>query len=162
MQELQSVLVTTLGSVLAAVIAALGTYAIAYLYKLRQKAQAEIEKTTNESEQIYLNKVTDTIFNNLSASIDKIEVTLVKEIKNATGDGKLTKEDQARVAEAAKELCKQITSEDTMEALSSIVGDTETYLLTLIDSLVLQKKVNGADLNAAKATDAKNLGMLES
>lgn len=156
MENLQPILVNALGTILSAAITTAAVMLVAYLAKLRQKAQSEINKVENESTQTYLSNVLDTVYANLSAAVDRIEVTLVKELKNATGDGKLTKEDQDRVAEAAKELCKQITGQETMDALAEIVGDTEQYLLTLIDSLVLQKKVNGADLNAAQAIDAKN------
>lgn len=156
MENLQPILVNALGTILSAAITTAAIMLVAYLAKLRQKAQSEINKVENESTQTYLSNVLDTVYANLSAAVDRIEVTLVKELKNATGDGKLTKEDQDRVAEAAKELCKQITGQETMDALAEIVGDTEQYLLTLIDSLVLQKKVNGADLNAAQAIDAKN------
>ena len=156
MENLQPILVNALGTILSAAITTAAVMLVAYLAKLRQKAQSEINKVENESTQTYLSNVLDTVYANLSAAVDRIEVTLVKELKNATGDGKLAKEDQDRVAEAAKELCKQITGQETMDALAEIVGDTEQYLLTLIDSLVLQKKVNGADLNAAQAIDAKN------
>lgn len=156
MENLQPILVNALGTIVTAAITAAAAMLVAYLAKLRKKAQSEINKVENESTQTYLSNVLDTVYANLSAAVDRIEVTLVKELKNATGDGKLTKEDQDRVAEAAKELCKQITGQETMDALAEIVGDTEQYLLTLIDSLVLQKKVNGADLNAAQAIDAKN------
>lgn len=156
MENLQPILVQALGTIVTAAITTAAAMLVAYLAKLRKKAQSEINKVENESTQTYLSNVLDTVYANLSAAVDRIEVTLVKELKNATGDGKLTKEDQDRVAEAAKELCKQITGQETMDALAGIVGDTEQYLLTLIDSLVLQKKVNGADLNAARAIDAKN------
>ena len=156
MENLQPIVVQALGTIVTAAITAAAAMLVAYLAKLRKKAQSEINKVENESTQTYLSNVLDTVYANLSAAVDRIEVTLVKELKNATGDGKLTKEDQDRVAEAAKELCKQITGQETMDALAEIVGDTEQYLLTLIDSLDLQKKVNGADLNAAQAIDAKN------
>ena len=156
MDNLQPILVQALGTIVTAAITAAAAMLVAYLGKLRKKAQSEINKVENESTQTYLSNVLDTVYANLSAAVDRIEVTLVKELKTATRDGKLTKEDQVRVAEAAKELCKQITGQETMDALAEIVGDTEQYLLTLIDSLVLQKKVNGADLNAAQAIDAKN------
>lgn len=155
MDQVMNTLLTTAGTVLCALISVLGAFAIVYLTKLRQKAQAEIDKIDNESTQTYLSNVLDTVYNNLSASIDRIEVTLVKELKATTEDGKLTKEDQDRVAKAAMELCEQITGNEMMNALGDIVGDTETYLLTLIDSMVLQKKVEGNDLNAIQAINAK-------
>lgn len=155
MDQVMNTLLTTAGTVLCAMITALGALAIVYITKLRQKAQAEIDKIDNESTQTYLSNVLDTVYNNLSASIDRIEVTLVKELKATTEDGKLTKEDQDRVAKAAMELCQQITGNEMMDALGDIVGDTEAYLLTLIDSMVLQKKVDGADLNAVQAINAQ-------
>ena len=97
MENLQPILVNALGTILSAAITTAAVMLVAYLAKLRQKAQSEINKVENESTQTYLSNVLDTVYANLSAAVDRIEVTLVKELKNATGDGKLTKEDQ-RVA----------------------------------------------------------------
>lgn len=156
MDQIMNTLTTTGITLVCAVITTLGAIAIIYLNKLKQKAQVEIDKIENESTQTYLSNVLNTVYDNLSASIDKIEVTLVKDLKAVAEDGKLTKEDQDLVAQSAMDLCKQITGEEMMNALGSIVGDTEIYLLTLIDSMVLQKKIGGADLNAVQAISAKN------
>lgn len=155
LSQLEPVLVNALGTVLAAAITAAAAMLVAYLAKLRSKAQAEISKVQTEDQKIFIENVLDTIMTNLSAAVDKMEVTMVKEIKRATGDGKLTKEDQVKIANAAMDLCAVISGDEMMSALESIVGDTEAYLLTMIDSMVLQKKVTGNDLNAAQAIDAQ-------
>ena len=91
MENLQPILVQALGTIVTAAITAAAAMLVAYLAKLRKKAQSEINKVENESTQTYLSNVLDTVYANLSAAVDRIEVTLVKELKNATGDCKLTK-----------------------------------------------------------------------
>lgn len=152
MDQVVNTLITTAGTILCALITALGAIVMTYIYKLRQKAQAEINKIDNENTQAYLSNMLDTVYNNLCASVDKVEVGLAKTLKETTEDGKLTKEDQALLAQTAMELCKSITGEEIMNSLEQVVGDTETYLLTLIDSIVLKKKIEGADSNAAATT----------
>ena len=142
MDQLMETLVQAVAAVASAGITALAVMAIAYFAKLRKKAEAEIDKIDNESTQTYLNTILDTTYDTLSACIDKIEVTLVKQLKEASADGKLTKEDQERAAQAAIDLFKDVVNTDVMNSLTSIVGDTEKYLLTLIDSIVLNKKTD--------------------
>lgn len=129
-----------LGILVALLFSTVSALLSAYLTKLTKKVQLEIDNLNDENLHNYLTKVLDTVHNNLAIAVDRTESTLVKELKTATKDGKLTKEDQARVAESAKELFKQITDNETKNALTDIVGDTEEYLLALIDSIVLNKK----------------------
>ena len=133
-------LISILGILVALLVSAVSALLIAYLNKLTKKVQLEIDNLSDENLHNYLTSVLDTVHNNLVIAVDRTESTLVKELKTATKDGKLTKEDQIRVAESAKELFKQITDNETKNALTDIVGDTEEYLLTLIDSIVLNKK----------------------
>lgn len=76
----------------------------------------------------------------MSNIIDKLEVTLVKELKKTTADGKLTKEDAKEASKAAIELFNTISNNELKTALDSVVGDTNKYLQTIIDSIVLNKK----------------------
>ena len=83
MENLQPILVQALGTIVTAAITAAAAMLVAYLAKLRKKAQSEINKVENESTQTYLSNVLDTVYANLSAAVDRIEVTLVKELKNS-------------------------------------------------------------------------------
>lgn len=140
MEQLMSTLSQTLVTILCAVISLLGVMAVYYLTKLKNKATAETTKIQNEATQEYADSVIATVYDFLSVAVDKMEVTLVKELKATTEDGKLTKEDQKTVATAAYSLFKQLINDDAMAALHDVVGDTETYVYSLIDSIVLEKK----------------------
>lgn len=140
MEQITSALLEAGVGIALAVISLAATFAILYLNKLKAKANAEISKIENEDTQEFANSVLNRVFDTLSISIDKMEVTLVKELKAVTEDGKLTKDDQKKVATAAYELFLEIANQDLLTSLEGIVGDTETYIYSLIDSIVLEKK----------------------
>lgn len=137
-------LITTLQDAAIAVacsaITALAAYAVSYLYKLRKKAQAETEKIEDEHSQEFINNILDRAYDTLSICIDKMEVTIVKSLKETNEDGKLTEEDGKKVAEDAINLFYEIVDQDVSQGLELIVKDAKQYLLTLVDSMVLEKK----------------------
>lgn len=126
--------------ILESLISLLVAAATAYLFKLFKKAKFESEKVKNESTKILVNNTIDTTYDIMSNIIDKLEVTLVKELKKTTADGKLTKEDAKEASKAAIELFNTISNNELKTALDSVVGDTNKYLQTIIDSIVLNKK----------------------
>ena len=141
-EELIQSIMQALMAIAIAGISALTAVAISYLQKLQKKATSETEKIDNESTQAFIDAILDTTFDLMFTCVDKIEVTVVKTLKEASADGKLTKEDQATAAHAAMELFQSLANDEILKSLNTIVGDTETYLLTLIDSIVLNKKTD--------------------
>ncbi|MCM1221858.1 MAG: hypothetical protein NC548_46040 [Lachnospiraceae bacterium] len=140
MEQVLATLQDAVVTLACAGITTLAVMAVAYLAKLRKKAEAEIDKIVDEDTQILAQDILDRTFSTLSICIDKMEVTLVKAIKRANDDGKLTKEDGERVAQEAIDLFYDIVDQDVAEGLTLVVQDVQKYLLTLVDSLVLEKK----------------------
>lgn len=140
MEQLIATLQDAAIAVACSAITALAAYAVSYLYKLRKKAQAETDKIEDEHTQEFINSILDKTYDTLSICIDKMEVTLVKSLKRANEDGKLTKEDGKRVADEAIQLFYEIADQEVSQGLESVVKDAQQYLLTLVDSMVLEKK----------------------
>lgn len=140
MNEIQVALTNAVVTIVVALIGLASVYAITYINKLKAKVVAETAKITDATARNYaqstINKVTDA----LSTAVDKIESTMVKELKEASADGKLTKEDQQKVAEAAKNLANDILGTDMKDLLVGLVGDTEKFIDAEIASLVISKK----------------------
>lgn len=149
MEQLSQTLMQAFIAIASACIALLAAMAVSYINKLKDKATSEINKINNESQANYANQILNIVYTTMSNCIDKIETTSVKTLKQTTKDGKLTKEDQKIVQKEALDLFKSIISQDVYTALGQVVGDTEKYLVTLIDSMVLEKKEdllkNGVD-----------------
>lgn len=140
MEQLIATLQDAVITVACAAITALAAYAVSYLYKLRKKAQSETDKIEDEHTQQLVNDILDRTYDTLSICIDKMEVTIVKSLKRANEDGKLTKEDGKKVADEAVKLFYEIADQDVSQGLELVVKDVKQYLLTLVDSMVLEKK----------------------
>ena len=65
---------------------------------------------------------------------------MVKELKDKSSDGKLTKEEQKEIADQAKKLANEILGTDMKNLLVGIIGDSEKYVDAQIASLVIKKK----------------------
>lgn len=143
---LSEALINALVTIGTLAISTLSVYAILYIKRLKRKAEIEIDKLEDEDSRKYAQNILNKVENALIIAVDKMESTLVKELKVSTEDGKLTKEDQERVAKEAKKLADKILGEDTAKLLDGIVGDTAKYIDAKIASLVIDRK-NGIIAN---------------
>ena len=73
---------------------------------------------------------------------------MVPVLKSTTEDGKLTKEDQEVVFNAAKELANKIMSESTKDLLADIVDDTETYINAKLQEVLNNMKASGNNISS--------------
>lgn len=140
MEVIQSALLEAGTTIVVALISLLAIVAVLYINKLKAKVIAETEKINDQATRDYaqgvLTKVTDT----LSIAVDKMESTMVKELKDKSSDGKLTKEEQKEIADQAKKLANEILGTDMKDLLVGIIGDSEKYVDAQIASLVIKKK----------------------
>lgn len=140
MEVIQSVLLEAGTTIVVALISLLAIVAVLYINKLKAKVIVETEKINDQATREYaqgvLTKVTDT----LSIAVDKMESTMVKELKDKSSDGKLTKEEQKEIADQAKKLANEILGTDMKNLLVGIIGDSEKYVDAQIASLVIKKK----------------------
>lgn len=140
MEVIQSALLDAGTTIVVALISLLAIVAVLYINKLKAKVIAETEKINDQATRDYAQGVLTKVTDALSIAVDKMESTMVKELKDKSSDGKLTKEEQKEIADQAKKLANEILGTDMKNLLVDIIGDSEKYVDAQIASLVIQKK----------------------
>lgn len=133
------VLVNTLAvTIITGVIGIIGAYAKLALKKIELKAEAEASKIeddkTREMILLAFNNVKDVVAN----AVITAETTTVAEIKKANDDGKLTKEDGEKVFTEVKDKVLAQVTDDTKSAMTTVIGDFDSYIEDLIHSQLAQ------------------------
>ena len=128
MEEIQQALLTALTLIATTCIGVLAKYLCSLLKKLADKAEVQTSKIEDEKAEILLKNTLDKVEVLIEDSIHYTEENLVKEIKLATEDGKLTLEE-------GKELL-QTTAENVYAKLSpqtvNLLQDTYDNLMIFI------------------------------
>jgi hypothetical protein len=126
------------------VIGAAGAYAISVIasyYKTKKDqiiGQIENHKFVKDNELAKdALRTIDMIVSNVVSELDD---TIKKEILKATEDGKLTDSEKEMLKTKAMDLIKSEISEPVKEAASSIIGDLNNYISTLIENRVTELK----------------------
>lgn len=140
MEVIQSALLEAGTTIVVALISLLAIVAVLYINKLKAKVIAETEKINDQATRDYAQGVLTKVTDALSIAVDKMESTMVKELKDKSSDGKLTKEEQKEIADQAKKLANEILGTDMKDLLVGIIGDSEKYVDAQIASLVIKKK----------------------
>ena len=132
MEEIQQALLTALTMIATVSIGVGAKYLCSLLKRLGEKAEAQTSKIEDEKAEILLKNTLDKVEALIEDSIHYTEENLVKEIKLASEDGKLTLEE-------GKELL-QVTAENVYAKLSP---QTVTLLQETFDNLMIfiQEKV---------------------
>jgi hypothetical protein len=76
----------------------------------------------------------------VSNVVNELDDTVKKEILKTTEDGKLTEEEKTDLKNTAMELIKSEISDPVKQAASSIIGDLNNYISTLIENRVTKLK----------------------
>ena len=140
MEVIQSALLEAGTTIVVALISLLAIVAVLYINKLKAKVIVETEKINDQATREYAQGVLTKVTDALSIAVDKMESTMVKELKDKSSDGKLTKEEQKKIADQAKKLANEILGTDMKNLLVGIIGDSEKYVDAQIASLVIKKK----------------------
>ena len=140
MEVIQSALLKAGTTIVVALISLLAIVAVLYINKLKAKVIVETEKINDQATRDYAQGVLTKVTDALSIAVDKMESTMVKELKDKSSDGKLTKEEQKEIADQAKKLANEILGTDMKTLLVGIIGDSEKYVDAQIASLVIKKK----------------------
>lgn len=140
MEVIQSALLEAGTTIVVALISLLAIVAVLYINKLKAKVIVETEKINDQATREYAQGVLTKVTDVLSIAVDKMESTMVKELKDKSSDGKLTKEEQKEIADQAKKLANEILGTDMKNLLVGIIGDSEKYVDAQIASLVIKKK----------------------
>ena len=126
MEEIQQALLTALTLVVTSAIGVGAKYLCSLLKKLGEKAEVQTSKIEDEKAELLLKNTLDKVEALIEDSIHYTEENLVKEIKLASEDGKLTLEEGKEVL--------QTTAENVYAKLSP---QTVTLLQETFDNLVI-------------------------
>ena len=126
------------------VIGAAGAYAISVIASYYKSKKDQIIGQIESNKYIKNNelakealRIIESIVSNV---VEELDDTVKKEILKATEDGKLTDEEKTNLKNTAMDLIKSEISDPVKEAASSIIGDLNNYISTLIENRVTQLK----------------------
>ena len=119
MEQILQALLSALTTVAVVAIGVGAKYLCSLLQKLGEKSDAETSKIKDEQVQALVNGTLDKVQSLVEEAIHLSEGTLVKEIKEATEDGKLTLEEGKTVLE---ETARTVYSNLTPEAIKLLEG----------------------------------------
>lgn len=132
MEEIQQALLTALTMIATVSIGVGAKYLCSLLKRLGDKAEAQTSKIEDEKAELLLKNTLDKIEILIEDSIHYTEENLVKEIKLATEDGKLTIEEGKEVL--------QVTAENVYAKLSpqtvNLLQETYDNLMIFIEQRV--------------------------
>ena len=133
------VLVNTLAvTIITGVIGILGAYAKLTLKKIELKVQAETAKIEDDKTRDMILLAFSNVKDVVNNAVITAETTTVAELKKANEDGKLTKEDGEYVFNAVKQKVVTQVSDDTKSAMSTVIGDFDSYVEDLIHAQLAQ------------------------
>lgn len=132
MEEIQQALLTALVLIVTTSIGVLAKYLCSLLKRLGAKAEAQTSKIEDEKAEILLKNILDKVEALIEDSIHYTEENLVKEIKLASEDGKLTLEEGKEVLQTTAENVYAKLSPQTVNLLQ----DTYDNLMIFIEQRV--------------------------
>lgn len=150
MNGLLQTLITAAGTVLAASVSYGVVVLVSYINKKRDQALIEINKIKDEQSRQLSQNVLEDVTKALTTAAKSMEESMVPVLKSTTEDGKLTKEDQEVVFNAAKELANKIMGESTKDLLADIVDDTETYINAKLQEVLNNMKASGNNISSTQ------------
>ena len=132
MEEIQQALLTALTLVATTAVGVGAKYLCSLLKRLGEKAEAQTSKIEDEKAEILLKNILDKVEMLIEDSIHYTEENLVKEIKLASEDGKLTLEEGKEVLQTTAENVYAKLSPQTVNLLQ----DTYDNLMIFIEEKV--------------------------
>ena len=132
MEEIQQALLTALTLIATTSIGVLAKYLCSLLKRLANKAEVQTSKIEDEKAELLLKNTLDKVEVLIEDSIHYTEENLVKELKLATEDGKLTLEEGKEVLQTTAENVYAKLSPQTVNLLQ----DTYDNLMIFIQERV--------------------------
>ena len=133
------VLVNTLAvTIITGLIGILVAYAKLTLKKIELKVQAETAKIEDDKTRDMILLAFSNVKDVVNNAVITAETTTVAELKKANEDGKLTKEDGEKVFAAVKDKVVSQVSDDTKTAMSTVIGNFDSYVEDLIHAQLAQ------------------------
>lgn len=120
------IILTALATAVAGIITALSTKAINWL----------TSKTKSNELDKYLNLLNETVID----VVKSLDQTVVWRLKEASQDGKLTKEEIEDISKLAKRTIMELLGENTIAVLSEVFSDVEALIASKIERAVMEVK----------------------
>ena len=128
MEEIQQALLTALTMIATVSIGVGAKYLCSLLKRLGDKAEAQTSKIEDEKAEILLKNILDKVEVLIEDSIHYTEENLVKELKLATEDGKLTLEEGKEVLQTTAENVYAKLSPQTVNLLQETFDNLMVFI----------------------------------
>ena len=128
MEEIQQALLTALTMIATVSIGILAKYLCSLLKRLGDKAEVQTSKIEDEKAEILLKNILDKVEVLIEDSIHYTEENLVKEIKLASKDGKLTLEEGKEVLQTTAENVYAKLSPQTVNLLQETFDNLMVFI----------------------------------
>lgn len=143
MEEIQQALLTALTMIATVSIGVGAKYLCSLLKRLGDKAEVQTSKIEDEKAEILLKNTLDKVEALIEDSIHYTEENLVKELKLATEDGKLTLEEGKEVLQTTAENVYAKLSPQTVNLLQETFDNLMTLIMEKTQSIFDRMKKYG-------------------
>lgn len=146
MEQLLETSINIFTPVLLALLSLGASYLIMYLNKAKARVQAETEKIQDEKQKALVNGAIDQLDKLLEQNILNAEATLVKEIKKASEDNKLTIEEGKEVANAVTQSVLNQLTNDSKNLLNTQSQCLEEYVRAEVEVILAKIKAQSENI----------------
>ena len=143
MEEIQQALLTALVLIATTSIGVLAKYLCSLLKRLGDKAEVQTSKIEDEKAEILLKNTLDKVEALIEDSIHYTEENLVKELKLATEDGKLTLEEGKEVLQTTAENVYAKLSPQTVNLLQETFDNLMIFIEQRVQNIFDRMKKYG-------------------
>ena len=143
MEEIQQVLLTALTMIATVSIGVGAKYLCSLLKRLGEKAEVQTSKIEDEKAEILLKNTLDKVEALIEDSIHYTEENLVKELKLATEDGKLTLEEGKEVLQTTAENVYAKLSPQTVNLLQETFDNLMIFIEQRVQNIFDRMKRYG-------------------
>lgn len=140
MELIQNQLIDLLVLIVTGTISIASVYATIYIQKIVKKAKLQAEKIEDENMEAIINTTIDRTHSLIKANVIAMEQTLVKEIKQSSEDGKITKDELKNISVQVRENVLKQLSEGSVEILNFTLGDVNGYIAAEIEKTLAEIK----------------------
>jgi hypothetical protein len=136
MDNLNEIIITSVGAILLAFVGVLGVQAKKLLGKLDKAVEGQIETVKDNDTRLTLLEVENKIEDLVVDAINISEQHIVKGLKEVNEDGKLTKEEGLEVLRLTANRVYNELSDKAIETLEEVVEDIQCYLEGRVQSIL--------------------------
>ena len=138
--DINTILTNALTGIGVALIGLGSSYLIYYIKKSTEKLKAQTKLIQDEATRNLINNALDKTVQVVNKNVSSASETIVKELKESTLDGKLSKEDGQVILNVVKGKVLTQLSDDIKGLASTEIGDIESYIETLIENSLKELK----------------------